>query len=184
MSLLVAGLVALTGCSATPTDPSVPPDTTDAPAPAPVFASDDEAPAAATSAHAKYLEMSDRILIEGGINPDRINDVATPELAAIQLPDYEESRAKKLHTMGTTTFTNATLQSIRDPNNDGRGIVTVYLCSDISGTNVLNEQDVSIMPPKRPDRTPFVVAFDLSSQDPKTRVAASEIVWTGKGVCP
>ena len=64
---LALGL-ALAACSTggTPLPPAPSPSVT------PVFASDEEALAAAKDAYTAYLKVSDQILVDGGANPDRI----------------------------------------------------------------------------------------------------------------
>ncbi len=62
IALVALAVLLLSGC--------LPPQTTVTPTPeataAPVFASDEEALAAATAAYAAYLAMSDQIFAEGG----------------------------------------------------------------------------------------------------------------------
>ncbi|MCU1637074.1 MAG: hypothetical protein JWQ68_2313, partial [Cryobacterium sp.] len=58
----------------------------------PVFATDEDALAAATEAYAAYLSMSDRILMDGGAQPERIREVATKPLADLEIAGFARVR--------------------------------------------------------------------------------------------
>ena len=75
MTLALASALVLTGCTAPP------PHTVavSSPTATPVFASDEEALAAAVEAYEKYLAVSDQIAQEGGAGADSFADVVTDE---------------------------------------------------------------------------------------------------------
>ena len=73
LAMLLAAFM-LSGCASTP----VPTPTSATPTVAPVFATEEEALAAATEAYAAYQELIDRIFSEGGKAPSRIAAVVTP----------------------------------------------------------------------------------------------------------
>src|SRR4051812_14875779 len=93
-ALLIAGLgLALAGC--VPSEPPVTsPPTSDA---QPVFASDEEALAAAEEAYGAYIAMVDEILRNGGDDGDRLAPLVSPELLAQQEEGFAAFRAKKWH---------------------------------------------------------------------------------------
>ena len=171
-------LLGAVGCTAAPK--SAPPSPT--PTVAPIFASDEEALAAATEAYANYLRVSDEILMDGGENPERIQEFTSTELAKSEIEGYRDAQAQKFRSTGGSTFSNLTLQSVA-VDSGNREMVTAYVCSDVSVVDVLNEDGVSVVSPDRPDRTPFEITFELvDSRDPRLVVASAE-VWTGAGVC-
>ena len=182
-SLLLLGTLALTGCTPEPVPQAPQASETTAPTDAPVFASDEEALAAATEAYAAYLAMSDQILAEGGENPDRIRAFSTETLAEIEMEGYAQVRSNKLRSVGESRFSDLILQNLSLTEKAGRGIVTTYLCSDISEVDVVNVNGDSVVKDARPDFTPFIVSFDLVSREPVKLLVSSADVWDGAGIC-
>jgi hypothetical protein len=167
----------LAGCGSTPIPPPTPAPTTSAP----VFASEDEALAAATEAYAAFLAMSDLILAEGGANPERIIDYATDEMVDIEMKGYLNAQAEGYHSTGSSAFANVTLQRV-EPSTRTKA-VSVYLCSDVSEVDVLNEKGESVVAPNRPSRTAFQITFDVVATNPLRLKVASSDVWDGPGIC-
>ena len=179
-TLTLLGTLALTGC-ASESAPRASEST--APTDAPVFASDAEALAAATEAYAAYLAMSDQILAEGGEKPERIRAFATEALAEIEIDGYDNVRSKQLRSVGESDFSGMIVQDRKSSSDIRRGIVTTYLCSDVSGVDVVDANGDSVVSVTRPNFTPFIVSFDLVSLAPVKLLVASADVWDGSGVC-
>ncbi|TFD42619.1 hypothetical protein E3T33_12270 [Cryobacterium sp. TMT1-2-1] len=177
---VMLALPALAACAPAPTPV---PGHTAAATDAPVFASDEEALAAAKKAYAGYLHMSDQILMDGGSGPERIKGYASTRLAELEIESYGRTKAKGLRSTGGSLFSNMTIQSRGDATVQGRGVLTVYLCSDVSEVDFLDSRGQSVVSPSRPDRTPFEVSFDLASMDPVELLVASADVWQGAGIC-
>jgi len=177
----MAVLIACTVAGCLPVDPA--PVPTIAPAGTPIFASDEEALAAAEDAYAAYLAVSDQILNEGGADPERIDGVVTSDIAAIEKAGYLELESAGLRTVGRTTFFGTVLQRFEAASPDGRDVVTVYLCSDVSGVDVLDFAGNSVVSPDRPSLTPFEVAFDLADRGEGMLVVSREDPWSDSGVC-
>jgi hypothetical protein len=177
--VVALALPALAGCESAP----APAPATTTSTGAPVFASDEEALAAATEAYAAYLSMSDRILIDGGNDPDRIRKFVSNDLAQVELEGYADVRSKGYHSTGGSGVSNIALQSVNESARDGVGIVSVYLCSDVSAVDVVDGTGMSVVSPTRPDKTPFEVTFDLVTRDPVRLIVASSDVWNGGNVC-
>lgn len=170
-------LTAMVGCAAAPLPPPTPSST----AAAPVFASEEEALAAATEAYAAYLSMSDQILIDGGENPERIKPFASAAMAETEMKGYANAKSKGYRSTGASRFDNLTLQSIDAAATEGA--VSAYLCSDVSEVDVVDASGDSVVSPDRPSRTPFQVVFDVAATAPPQLVVASADVWNGSGVC-
>lgn len=176
--MLVAS--ALAGCA---TEQTPAPTHTAAATDAPVFASDEEALAAATKAYAGFLEMSDRILMDGGSDPGRIKEYASGELATLEMESYSQAKAQGFRSTGGSVYSNMTIQTSNAGSAGGIGVLSVYLCSDVSAVDVFDSGGKSIVSSSRPDRTPFEVSFDIASTSPIKLLVASAEVWNGPGVC-
>jgi len=176
-SLLVTAtlLLALTGCVPVDSHPTSSPSASATP----VFASDAEALAAAQKAYAAYLKVSDEVANDGGKDPKRLEGLATGSLLSDDLAGFESFAAKHWHSVGSTKLTNTVLQSADLEPND-KGTVIVYLCEDVSGVDVLDENGVSVVSAGRPELQPFQVQLELS----RSKLIPSEREpWTGSGIC-
>jgi hypothetical protein len=164
------------GCSAEPT----PVQTSATPTSAPVFASDEEALAAATDAYAGYIETADQIITDGGAHPERIEQFATDELAKAEIESYREFESQGLHGTGLSTFSNLSIQS---HSRGEKAVVTAYVCSDVSGTDIVDSNGRSTLASTRQTRVPFLIVFDLADPGSTQLKVASADVWKGEGVC-
>ena len=176
----LALLSTLVAC-ATPAPPPEPSPT--ATTAAPVFATDAEALAAATEAYAAYQAVADQIFAEGGKNPDRLRDVASTRLADPAMDDYLDVHNRGFYSTGKNTFDNVQLQSINEDAPNGRDVVIVYLCEDVSQSDVLDATGVSVVTNERPDRTALQVGFDWRDQTMERLIVGSEEVWAGGDIC-
>jgi hypothetical protein len=159
----------------------VPEDPVETPGPgpsqSPVFASEEEALAAAEDAYRQYLEIADQIAADGGQDPTRIESYASGDLAESALEGFGQLREKHWHTVGSTVlnaFVEQTVDLVGSP------IVIAYVCVDVSGVDVLDEGGSSVVSADRPDQQAFEVTFEAIDHSvvPDTREP-----WTGGGVC-
>ena len=165
---LLLPLVVLAGCVGPPVVTPVP-----TPTATPVFASDEEALAAAEEAYAAYLKLADQVFAEGGVNPERLASVATGEQLAADVAGFDEARREGLRGTGTTEFSELVLQQF-DPRTDVN-MVVVYLCEDVSGTDVIDANGVSTVTPDRPNMVTYQVSFDLDRPSESLLVADKEV---------
>ncbi|WP_129590373.1 hypothetical protein [Cryobacterium aureum] len=183
--LLAAGT--LSGCSATPAPP--PSDTpkpvaaaTAAPAAAtatpPVFASNDEALAAATAFYASYQGTANTISHDGGVDPQRITPFVTTEMLPGEIASFKRLTEKGVHLVGDLAFDSMTIQSANLKN----GSVVVYMCLDVSATDIVDAAGISIVPADRISRHPLQVALTQDSTANRLVLERSEL-WTGKNFC-
>jgi len=156
-------VVALAGCA--PEDPRVQPPPT--PTVEPLFASDEEALAAAEEAYAAYLAMSDEITGDGGANPDRIVPFVTSDRLAEELDGFKVFSDNGLHTVGRTLFEPLGLQRTDLVE------VVFYACWDASAIQLLDVHSQDATPSNRPDRLKMEVVLEaidgglvLESADP------------------
>lgn len=151
----------LTGCipSESPVTPSPEPSST------PVFASEEEALAAAEEAYAAYVKLADQIFIEGGIDPDRLASIATGAQLETEIEGFKEVSRLGQRSTGGTVFDGMTLQMLVPDRRSLNAVVTTYVCEDISAVDVLDATGSSVVSPSRPNRVMYELTFDLKSSD-------------------
>jgi hypothetical protein len=171
-----ACLIAVAGCASTP----APQPTTNPPTAAPIFESDEEALAAATEAYANYQQMADLITADGGHNPERIAPFVSDEYLSTEVQQYAGYQDANAHSIGKTTFVVADAQRLDYMNRNDTSI-TLYICDDVSGIDVRNEADESLVTETRTEVTPFEVGFVLSEDD--VLVVDSRDVWEQENFC-
>ena len=172
-------VLALAGCVQPP--PQVIP--TSEPSAAPVFASDAAALAAAKKAYVAYLAVSDQILIDGGTDSNRLLEVATPGELKKQVPGFDAEQANHWRSTGGTQIDEITLQDFESSSTDGKSIVTVYACIDVSKVDVLDSSGASVVSSSRPTESTFQTTFDLAGRHPVRLIVADEEPWEGPGIC-
>src|SRR5690606_12956298 len=126
----------LTGC--VPQDPAI--DPPPEPTSEPVFASDEEALAAATDAYKAYLAMSDLIAQEGGKDPERIAPYVTEEWLEQELTGFEELQSARRHQSGSGSIRSSQLQLHLST------AVGAYYCTDLSDIRVLSDEGGDVTP--------------------------------------
>jgi hypothetical protein len=174
---LAALTLMLTGC--VPADPVVTP--VPVPSTTPLFATDADALKAAEDAYAAYLKVSDQILRDGGADPERIDAVATGEARTIERSGYVKLRASGEHSQGASTYDSASLEFYDKSASQGDEVVRIYVCQDISKTDIVDSQGLSVIKAGRVVRIPLEVGFETSFSN--RLIVSSDEVWAGKGVC-
>jgi len=163
-------LLTLSGCTESPP----PVGSVPAPSETPVFASDEEALAAAEAAYAKYLEVSDAISADGGAQSGRMEGYMTAEELKNSNDDFVFFETNGLRTQGVSTFDSTELQRYDDSE------VVVYLCLDVSSVRLVDGGGVDVTPIDRPDRVPLEVFFEVGES--RLLIAAST-VWDEASYC-
>ena len=160
---------ALVGCT-TPDPTPTPPPTSDA---TPVFASDEEALAAAEEAYGEYLATVDAIFADGGADPERLLKFVTRDQYEVDLQGFDQLRDAGLRGTGTAAFV-LSFQSF----DASTGDVTAYSCDDLSETDVIDASGKSVVGAEREVLVPYEVSFSGMP----LRIA-SRTIWEGTGVC-
>jgi hypothetical protein len=175
---LACGLTgALAGCVAdTPTA-----ITTPTPTVAPLFATEEEALAAATEAYAAYLKVSDAISADGGANPERIAAVVTPEWLPKELAAFTKLGDLGVVQVGATKFANMSLQSF--DTTGSQAMLSIYVCSDVSGTRIRDAAGVDVTPSGRLSRFPLLVSFVSRSDKSTLLLLDGSETWDGDDFC-
>lgn len=180
-ALLTGLLVALTLVACVPDNEPVRPDPS--PTASPIFASDEEALAAAEAAYGAYLAVSDQILAEAGADSDRLLSVATSDLYADAIAGFESFASKEWRSVGTTSFDSAELQNFDPHATPGDPMVVFYVCVDLSGIDVLDSTGTSVVSPNRIDRSPYQVAVTTVDADDAGLIVAGDEPWGGENFC-
>ncbi len=144
----------------------------------PVFASDEEALAAAEESYKRYLAVSDQIFAEGGANPERLAEVATGTFLDASITGFEKVQANGWRSTGATKADSFELQQVATPGTVER-LIIAYACTDVSAIDVVDSDGNSVVSSTRPDRTYFEVYFDLHDQE---LLVGGREVW-GDGAC-
>lgn len=165
--IAVTVLALLSGCTPSKLHGKTP---SRAPSPTPVFTSEEEALAAAEEVYTAYLAMSDLIAQEGGIEPQRIDPFTVGEFRESSVAGYDDFASKGYRSVGATKLRSFDLQ-MYDPES-ATGALVAYACQDISGVDVLDEQNNSVVKPNRLDRLRLEVVFALNGDG--FRIASQE----------
>ena len=144
----------------------------------PIFASDEEALAAAEEAFTAFLSVADTIRQEGGEQPERLENVAMGELLRSEVDSFTQFSERGHRTTGQTRFDTVSLQQY-DAHVD-ESTVFIYLCEDFGETDILDSSGASVIGPNRQIRWPLVVGFDAVNGS--LRVSSIDD-WTGDDFC-
>ncbi len=174
--VVLALSVALTGC--VPDDDPIVVDPE--PSASPIFESDEEALAAAEEAYGIYVQLSDQILVEGGVDPERVSPLVSAQLLDELLEGFQLYSDNGWRTSGPSTYDSFQLQQLDQPS-DGPASVVVYLCADLSSVRLLDATGADVTPPSRKDRLPLEVEIDFES--PQTGLIARSELWSGEDFC-
>ena len=168
----------LVGCvpTTTPASPAPRPSAT------PVFATEAEALAAATEAYAAYVRVSDEITADGGENPERI----APHVTAAQLKRdrdvFATYRAKKIVSVGSTSFDRLRLQKFDERGRSGLDLV-VYICLDLTKIRLIDIQMQDITPTGLDQPSPMQVTLRPDADQGNLLVVERSESWSGENFC-
>lgn len=156
LALCALAVVPLSGCAASPVRTPAPTKTTDAAAP--LFATDEEALAAAEEAYAAYLAASDEVLAGGGVSTEALETIAIGQALDFEKAGAADFAAGGLHAIGATNFTTHRLQSVQ-PGAEWAVEVRLYVCDDLSAVDLLDASGESKALPDRAVHIPFLIAI-------------------------
>lgn len=178
-ALLASGLaLGLAGCgggtAATPT--ASPPAT-----PSPIFASDEEALAAAEEAYAAYSEMNDLVGSEGGSDVERLRPLVGDEIYTESVLFFKKLKDAELIADGRTRFTAFELtERLRV---EGGEVVTAYFCRDVSEVRIIDAAGVDVTPSGRETQQPMLGTFKPSESESGELVVEGLTAWSGDNLC-
>lgn len=177
-AVAVAFAALLCGCA--PQIPPPPPKSS--PSSSPVFASDEEALAAATKAYAAYLKVSDQIAQDGGVEPARIAEYVTSDWLPNEIADFDELAHSGRRQVGFTKFDGMKLQEVVQRSAKSAS-VRAYACLDLSEAKLEDASGKNVTPSDLDLRASFEVNFLSSAPDPSVLVLAGSEPWSGTDIC-
>lgn len=148
---------------------------------APIFASDEEALAAAVEAYEAYTEMSAEIGANGGTGAERIEKVVGPELASEFVAEFQLFREAGLTTSGASRVFGATLAERSEES--GSASVSAYFCRDVTATRVINAQGEDVTPPDRPAVSAVLAHFASRDEDASSLIVEDVETWDAASLC-
>lgn len=175
IGVVLAGL-GLSSCTEDDGPPSAPGPL---PSSTPVFASEEEALAAAEAAYARYVEVSNNVGANGWVDVEPLSTVLRSTALEDALETVADYRVRRLKQVGDVRFDSMTLQSFRGAT-AGKVEVSVYLCIDVADVDLVDAEGDSVIAPDRPDRQPVEVVIDDIEGDLK--ISRSES-WSGSSFC-
>ncbi|MDJ0334528.1 hypothetical protein QMG83_04760 [Salinibacterium sp. G-O1] len=173
IALVALAVLLLSGCLPQPSTVTPTPEASSTP----VFASDEEALAAATAAYAAYLAMSDQIAADGGVNPQRLEPFVTEEWLKRETGVFSILVSRGMSQTGSTSFRDATLQQYSNVS------VSIYVCADSSETRFHDSAGGDVTPANRQTLNSLEVTFEISEfPDLELRLEGNE-PWSGESFC-
>ena len=167
------GAVALAGCA--PADPPVA-----TPTPTSIFASEEEALAAATDVYQQYTAAKDSESAKGDVSAESLRPIVTPAYFK-ELEVVGALEKNGWHTEGLTTFDSVAVQDLSEK--DGIATVSIALCRDVSGVTIRDAEGNDVTPADRPDRFPVVVEFVSSDVGSQELLVSESGTWSGDDFC-
>ncbi|WP_309619479.1 hypothetical protein [Salinibacterium sp.] len=178
IAAVALAVLLLSGC--------VPQQSTNTPTPepssTPVFASEEEALAAATAAYAAYLAVSDQIGADGGANPERLEPLVTAEWLTKEIGVYEKFALTKNSLQGSTTFRESKLQRLSEESG-GEAEVVIYTCTDFSATRFIDAVGADVTPVDRQTTAGLEIAFVIEDGDSARLFLAGSEPWSTDALC-
>jgi hypothetical protein len=178
-AVAVAGVMALalSGCVGAPAPTPTPSASASA---KPIFASDEEALAAAEAAYSTFEAVSHDIASDSGRQPERIETVATPTYAPELVQEFAQYRELEIRADGSVKLDSFSL--VQHTENDSSSEVVIYVCRDVSGVRILDANGADLTPADRAARTPLIASLRADGPGEKLLVDGVEL-WSGEDFC-
>lgn len=130
----------------------------------PLFATDEEALAAATAAYEEYLAVSNAILRDGGQEPERLAGMVSDEVFTVENEGYLILRENEWRATGGILLSNVVLQQVIQYG-DGTAEIVAYVCASVEGTDIVDAEGESQVDPSREPFLAHEVVFRFSDLD-------------------
>ncbi len=174
----LAAVLLLSGC--VPTSPTVTPEPL--PSSTPIFATEDDALAAATAAYAAYQHALDSAFASydtSGLSNVAQNSALATAVASVA--DYKTSGKRqsgnsiidKISLVNSTSALESS--SFADP-------MQIYACLDVSAVDVRNSAGQSVVPANSAKRFPLIASLNWNSGT-RSLVVTKEESWDGRNFC-
>lgn len=173
---LVLGLAAaLAACDAEPVAPPSAPPTSPAP---PIFASDEEALAAAEAAYAAYAAVDAEISSHGGADRKGLSEAVGPPFLEELNSDYDE-----MARLGYTATGAVELRSMRLVEYVATGdpeLIRAYACIGVGETRIFDSRGTDVTPDDRKAVVAVILEFEATGD--QVRLVRSE-AWASDTFC-
>ncbi|AWB86853.1 hypothetical protein C3E77_09635 [Mycetocola zhujimingii] len=169
---IAGGAVSLFACA----QPSAQPT----PTPTAIFASEDEALAAATDTYAKYSAAYDLSNSLGGKDMSSVAPYVTDaHLMDLGVPGVLQENG--WHTTGISTFTPASIDRFKQEGE--RAEVILNLCRDVSQVRIVAADGSDVTPVERSSVLPLSVTLTSANEDPRKLLVSKVESWTEDVAC-
>lgn len=112
-----------------------------------LFASDEEALAAAEAAYAQYLTVSNRILEDGGVGEEALEPLVSDAVFEDEANGFEYRRENGLRSVGGTELIGSKLQQVISDTESTE--VVAFYCMSYESVDVLDANGQSVVPDDR-----------------------------------
>lgn len=148
----------------------------------PLFASDEEALAAAFNAYDRYIRVSNTLSSSVDADTGLLDEVAVTGHIEEVAESIEALRVAGLRTQGQAEIRAFTLQQHFEDANGDVSVLT-YVCLDVTNLRVVDEQGQDKTPADRDDLVSLEVVFwAINGLAPDLKVASSKS-WTSSELC-
>ncbi|WP_395245582.1 hypothetical protein ACGGZK_07140 [Agromyces sp. MMS24-K17] len=176
--LLVVG--GLAGCAGEPAPARTAEPTAEATA-EPIFASDEEALAAAVEAYEAYNAEAARISTNPAVEPSSIANFVSEGFVAQSVQEFELLRQEGVTLVGEMKLLDPELVMWSTTN--GAAHATIYVCLDVSGVRVVNSSGADVTAADRQEVVPQQAEFISSSSAPSVLLVDRIDQWSGADFC-
>ncbi|MCU1419600.1 MAG: hypothetical protein JWR57_769 [Mycetocola sp.] len=167
------GCAALTGCSPAATPAPSPTSTA-------IFASEDEALAAATAVYQQYSAALDKVFAAGGQGDESLRDFVTPEYL-VELGKDGALEKNGWRTTGVTSFDNISVSELADTGKSAT--ITLALCRDVADVRFVDAGGTDVTPETRMERFPVLVTFETELGGLDGLKISESDSWPGEDFC-
>lgn len=146
----------------------------------PLFASDEEALAAATAAYDEYLAVSNAVTGDPSVDLAELSPLTTSEYFLEVSEAVSALRRDGLRTVGSTRIQDVTLQQWVQGLEGAE--VAIYVCLDVSGALLVDPEGRDVTPADRSELVPLEVTLVAESSASELLIARSDS-WPQGDVC-
>jgi len=171
--LLVASLAACTESTRIP--PAEPPSATQ-----PLFASDEEALAAATAAYEEFLSVSGRILRDGGSKPERLKPFVSKDVYTSEAEGFATLASNGWRATGDSVLVETQLQQ-HQSGPPGVAEVIAYVCVSVEGNDIVDRAGTSQVAADRSVELTFEIVY--MSNDEGDLLLERKTLWSEGSSC-
>jgi len=175
LAIVVALGFGMSGCVGGDPMPTLPPT----PDSTPIFASEEEALAAAEAAYAAYSEVAGQIANDGGGQPERISPYVTARQLQNELDTAAYYERNGYRVAGEPSVMSVVLQQYLEA--AGAAEITIYVCLDVTTARVFDQSGVDVTPSNRQEVGALEVVL-VGRSAAELQVDSSEL-WSDSSFC-